>query len=185
LDACRDRRRGEKGNGIMRSAYLLVGALCLAACSSSSDNGTTDAGPTGTPTIKITSPKTGASVAIADLTGGTTVAVQYSVTSFDLKTAGTCGAEKSCGHIHVLVNADACNATGLPANDEDVTNPIPANLSFCKPGVAPGNYTIALELHDDSHAPVKDATGATIADQVTIAVTGVAGDAGTDTGAGG
>jgi hypothetical protein len=174
----------------MRSAYLLVGALAvaaLAACSSSSDNGGggnpdtgTDSNTGGTPTIKITKPTNGTTMAISDLGGGTDLDVSYTVTNFDLKAPGTCGTEKSCGHIHVYVNGDACNATGLPANAEDITNPITAGIDYCKTGVVAGNYAVKLELHDDTHTLVKDATGNGVSDTVNITLTGGTGDAGSD-----
>jgi hypothetical protein len=170
----------------MRSAYLLVGALAavtVAACSSSSDSGSNnnpDTGTGGTPTIKITKPTTGTSMAISDLTDGTDLDVSYTVTNFDLKAPGSCGTEKNCGHIHVYVNGDACNATGLPANAEDITNPITAGIDYCKTGVVAGSYVVKLELHDDTHALVKDAAGNGISDSINITLTGGTADAGGD-----
>jgi hypothetical protein len=181
------RRHGGKELDIMRSAYLLVGALAavtVAACSSSSDSGSNNNPETGgetggTPSIKITKPANNTTMAITDLTDGTDLDVSYTVTNFDLKAPGTCGTEKACGHIHVYVNGDACNATGLPANAEDITNPITAGIDYCKTGVVAGNYVVKLELHDDTHALVKDSTGNGISDQINVMLTGGA-DAGGD-----
>ena len=172
----------------MRSAYLLVGALAvaaLAACSSSSDsggNGNPDTGTGGgTPTIKITNPTNNAAIPISSLTDGTDLDIAYTVTNFDLKfPVGSCGTEKNCGHVHLLVNGDACNDVGVPANREDSANPITAGFDYCKSGIVAGSYTLRLELHDDTHAAVKDATGNVIADQITITLTGGATDGGTD-----
>jgi hypothetical protein len=169
----------------MRSAYLLVGTLALAAfaaCSSSSSDNGGDSGsdtPTGDPTIKINNPTNNATIAESSLTDGADLDVAYTTTNFTLKSPNTCAGAKNCGHVHVYVDGDNCNDVGLPANAEDVTNPISAGLDYCKSGI-PGAHVVKLELHNDDHSVTKNAAGNPVSDQINITVTGDATDGGTD-----
>ena len=168
----------------MRPAYLLIVALC-AACSSSSSSDTTpgtdsgsDTSGGGDPTIKITKPSNGATLATTDLTDGTDYDVAFTYTNFTLKDPGACAGAASCGHVHLLIDGSDCTPPGEPYNAAGSSSPITAGFDYCKSGI-PGTHKITLELHNDDHSPVK-VGGNTVSDSVTVTVTGGT-DAGTDT----
>src|SRR5215831_12927342 len=70
----------------------------------STDTTTTNTGPTGTPVIKIASPKNGDCFAFPPDTPDPVVPVVYSVSAFDLRPPGACGAEIQCGYVVLRVN---------------------------------------------------------------------------------
>jgi hypothetical protein len=108
------------------------------------------------PTITISEPTANATVTMA---AGNTVPVSFMVTNFLLKAPGTCLAtDGACGHVHVKVDANACNNTAAqkPYNNAGFASPINANLSFCT--MPAGSHTISLELHNNDHTPVLDPT---------------------------
>src|SRR5579862_3709571 len=90
-------------------SFLVLGALAGCSSSSSPATGTGDSGTSGggNGTLKINSPAAGATVTITK--GATDVA--FTTTNFTLKAPGSCGGATNCGHIHVLIDASACNDT--------------------------------------------------------------------------
>lgn len=102
------------------------------------------------PTIAIVAPAQNSVVPLgADADQG--VEVRYSVRNFTLQAPGTCGATPSCGHVHLLVDGTACNATGAPYNNAGAGGPLAAKLAACVKHA--GTHTLSLELHNDDHSP--------------------------------
>jgi hypothetical protein len=131
----------------MKNATLL-GLLLCAACGGSSSGSNA--------TISITSPAASASVALGS-DSQKTVTMIYAVTSFDVKAPGSCGSEANCGHVHILIDGNACNGSDI-YNDSSYAVP-DALAFFAKCATPTGSHTVTLELHDDVHNPVKDKNG--------------------------
>jgi hypothetical protein len=141
----------------------LVAAASLAiGCSSSSSGATTgeDGGSAGSaPTIAITGLTSGESVTVTtEEEAGTvimkTIPIPFELTNFTLMAPGTCpggASNKSCGHIHVLVDGATCTPAGSPYDNADATgSPAIAILNTCP--TVNGPHTVSLELHNDVHA---------------------------------
>jgi hypothetical protein len=107
------------------------------------------------PSITITSPQNGATVMPA-LDADKSVPVSFTVQGFTLMAPGTCpSTSDTCGHVHLLVDGNLCNAPGMIYNDAGAASPIIAKLATC--GMTTGPQTISVELHRNDHTPV--ATG--------------------------
>ncbi|MEO8799823.1 MAG: hypothetical protein ABI551_18150 [Polyangiaceae bacterium] len=159
---------------MMKRAWL-ASLMVLAGCSSSSSSGTPstnteDSGTsgTGTATLHITSPTANATIT---LDTGNTMPISFTTTSFTLMAPNTCKGKTNCGHVHVLIDDDACNdsAGGLPYNVAANASPATANLSFCPS--ADGDHQITLELHNDDHSPYL-VDGKVVAQTIMISTTG-------------
>jgi hypothetical protein len=159
----------------MRAFSAVALAAAVASCGSGSGAGTVDGGAS----IAIVAPADGTTVSIAT---SNNVPVMFTVAGFILAAPGLCGhVDDGCGHVHVLVDDDACNAPGQSFNNAfppDGTSTSPATaialLANC-PTVA-GSHTIRLELHRDDHSAVTGNPSAS----VTITAGATAGDGGTD-----
>ena len=115
--------------------------------------------------ISITEPKDGAAVSLgAD--ADKSVAVNYQVQNFTLKAPGSCAGAAGCGHVHLLIDQEACNSTGAPYNNAGAAGPTAAKFAACP--AAAGRHTVRVELHNDDHSPVKDLGARVIASQVSI-----------------
>ena len=121
------------------------------------------------PVVGISAP---AAAATVTLPANKQVSLTYSVTNFTVKAPGTCGSvSATCGHVHILIDGSACNdaVNGSPYNNTSVATPTAvADFSKCPTSVQTGSHTVTLELHDDQHGAVKDATGAQVKNTVTF-----------------
>jgi hypothetical protein len=108
------------------------------------------------------------------------VDIAFTTMSFTIAdpTGTSCSATSdNCGHVHVLVDGNACTPDGSPYNNADTTaSPAQAYLSTC-PMVA-GMHTITLELHHQDHSPIQ-VGGMTVSNSVKVTAT-AGGDAGSD-----
>jgi hypothetical protein len=146
-------------------------ALSSAATGCGDDNkgsggagGSGGSGGSGAPTIAITSPATGAMVM---MDANKTAQVAFTQTNFSLAAPGACMAgSTTCGHVHLLVDGPACNAPGLPYNNDGAASPATAKFAQC--ATPTGMHTVTLELHHDDHSAVKDMNGTTISSTVNI-----------------
>jgi hypothetical protein len=127
-----------------------------------------------TQSISIDAPANGASVGpTATYPDYPDVPVKFTVKNFVLMApgsdmpAGKCAAGV-CGHVHLLVDGTACNDTGnnFPYNNAGAASPIAAGLDYC-PKIE-GAHVITLELHNDDHSPVNDASGNVISAKIDI-----------------
>ena len=132
---------------------------------------------TGTPTISITSPSEGQTVAAGQPPHSPAwiVSIGFNVTNFTLMPAGTCSggaANSTCGHVQVYVDGSACTPMGEPDNNMAFNGPnmIDAYLNSC-PTVS-GSHTVSLELHRDDGSPLDGPNGTVIRAQVTFTATG-------------
>ena len=130
----------------------------------------------GLPTLSITSPKDNGDVT------STTVPIVMDIKNFALMPPGS-GATKcpagSCGHVHLNVDLNACNASGAPYNAAGASTTIPIDLSLCPAATIPGAHIVDATLHNNDHSAVK-VGGNTVGMSITINY--VAGDAGADSG---
>lgn len=110
------------------------------------------------PTITITAPAAGA-VALGD-DADLSVAVDYDVDNFALMAPGSCAGAENCGHVHVLIDQQACNAPGAPYNNAGAAGPTDARFAAC--ATPTGWHTITVELHNDDHSAVEDPQGRVI-----------------------
>jgi hypothetical protein len=165
-----------------KQALVILGAIAaLAACSSSGGGGTTSGGDGGTssgggeggggtPSITISSPTDGSSVAVTKNGTEEDIPVAFHLSNFTLAAAGTCpgGASNTgCGHIHVVID-DASSCGGPPYNNvENTGSPATAIVSKC--ATVNGSHKLQLELHYDDHSAVP---GAGAVSAVTVTVTG-------------
>jgi len=144
---------------------LVSAALLLAACGGS---GTAASNAT----VFITSPAPGASVSLGS-DALQSVAVGFT-TSLTLKPGGTCAGAANCGHIHLVIDtyASPCNGSagnGSEKYNVEITSGTSGNAQFATCGsAAVGAHNITLELHDDSHNDLKDASGNLIKSTVSI-----------------
>ena len=61
---------------------------------------------------------------------------------------------------HVLIDAQACNAPGSPYNNTSIDQAsAQAAFADCAAANQVATHTVTLELHDDQHNPVLDASG--------------------------
>jgi hypothetical protein len=147
--------------GGMRGFCALGFAAAIASCGSSGGAGVVDGGSS----IAIVAPADGASVSIAT---SSDVPVTFTVVGFTLAAPGLCGhVDDGCGHVHVLVDGDACNAPGQNFNNAfppagSATSPATAIALLATCPVVAGSHTIRLELHRDDHSAVTGAPSAAI-----------------------
>ena len=136
----------------------------------------------GTPSVKITDPKTGETVSKnAEYTAFPMVPIAFKVGNFALMppaTAITKCPKGTCGHVHINVDGADCNTSGAPYNNAGIASPLNIDLSLCKAGVG-GAHTVTISLHNTDHSDV-DVGGKLVSDEILI--TAVAGDGGTDAG---
>jgi hypothetical protein len=156
-----------------QGVYVLVvaGAVAgLAACSSGSSGGGGGHLSGTPPTIAITSPTAGTTVMVTKTGSEEDIPVDFTMTNFTLKNAGSCGSTANCGHVHVLI--DGANSCGGPPynNAEYSGSPTKAIVSQCS--TVNGAHTISLELHFDDHSPVNGPDGKVIASSVQVTVQG-------------
>jgi hypothetical protein len=118
-----------------------------------------------TPTIKITSPASNATVTLPPLPQPQVVAVTFE-TNWNLRAHGQCGVDSHCGHVDVLVDSSTCNEVGKTFNAQSLISPAQADLGKCQS--ATGQHTITLELHDDSDVQVKTPLGDVVLANVTV-----------------
>jgi hypothetical protein len=115
--------------------------------------------PAGSPAVSIVS-HWGESV-LMGLDPDKTMPFDFTVKNFALKAPGTCGGAAGCGHVHLLVDGEACNDTGAPYNNAGAASPIRAKLARC--ARAAGPHVVTVALHNDDHSAVKDAAGRPVA----------------------
>jgi predicted RNA-binding protein YlqC (UPF0109 family) len=113
----------------------------------------------GTPGISVVSPLEGAPL-ILGADAKQSVPLDFTVTSFTLKAPNTCAGMANCGHVHLLVDGNACNAAGSPYNNPAVASPAVAYLAQCAQPA--GGHVVTLELHNDDHTPVVGPDGRAI-----------------------
>ena len=147
-------------------------------CCVPGDGGVAGAGSDGgIPTISITSPSEGQTVAAVQPPHSPAwiVTIGFNVTNFTLWPAGSCpggAANSTCGHVQVYVDGSACTPMGEPDNNMAFNGPnsIDAYLNSC-PTVS-GSHTVSLELHRDDGSPLDGPSGTVIRAQVTFTATG-------------
>jgi hypothetical protein len=133
-------------------------SLLFAACGGSGGGGGSNA------SVTITSPQSGASVAL-----GTdslkSVPVSFTLSNFTIKAPGTCGGAANCGHLHLVIDSytslcDTAAGVGSEKYNVQVTTGTTTNAQFASCGsTAAGSHTLTLEVHDDAHGDVKDSSG--------------------------
>jgi hypothetical protein len=136
--------------------FAMVSLFFLAACGGSSSGSMAS--------VQITSPLTGASVAL-----GTdnlqSVPVVFTLSNFTLKAPGTCAGAANCGHLHLVIDGytspcDPVKGNGTEKYNVEVTTGTTTNAQFALcGGTAAGAHVITLEVHDDAHADVNDSNG--------------------------
>jgi hypothetical protein len=167
------------------SGFVVLGAAVLAtACSSSSGGGGTpdSGGGGGAPTISLT---TSGSVTVVTNGSEKDVPLAFTTSNFTLKQPGQCGSlagGNTCGHVHVFVDYTAssgstpCGEPGAPYNNQGWTSPVNANMSQCTTDTPSftinGSHSFRLELHNDGHGPINDASGNVIQSTATLTVSG-------------
>lgn len=157
----------------MRRLFGLGLLAAFTGCGSSGGAGAVDGGSS----IAIVAPAEGATVSVAT---SSDVPVTFTVVGFTLAAPGSCGhVDDGCGHVHVLVDDDACNAPGQNFNNAfppagSATSPATAIAELARCATVEGTHAIRLELHREDHSVVTGAPSA--------AVTVVAGSDGADGG---
>ena len=107
------------------------------------------------PTLTVTWPPEGAEIPLgADPEGAVGVVV---ASNFQLISAGGCGADPRCGHVHMKIDpqGDSCNIPGKAYNsmNSDFGGPlILARFGHCP--TPRGDHVIGVLLADDHHQPV-------------------------------
>jgi hypothetical protein len=117
----------------------------------------------GAPAVTISSPMPNQMVTAA---ADKSIPIAFALTNFVLMPAGTAGCNAGCGHIHVLVDGSACTPTGDPYNNDASSSPAKALLAKCP--TATGSHTATLELHNNDHSALNDASGKVISTSVTF-----------------
>jgi hypothetical protein len=138
-----------------RLAVALVVALA-AACGGTSTN--------TTPTATITSPTANTDVAMGT-DANKSVPLVYAVTNFTLAQPGkgACGTDTAtCGHLHLNIDGDACNAAGSPYNAASFSSPATLKFALCPSAAQAGPHTVTVTMHTDSHAPVNGGNNASL-----------------------
>jgi len=171
----------------VKSSFVVGIALCGLTAVSCGSSSSTPASDGGAPSVTIVSPATGAIISTATPPD---VPVMFTVTNFtfDVPVTG-CGGVSSdnCGHIHLLIDGTACNAT---ASDPDgaapynnaypntgdtgpfTANPAtviahlmqlangPGSLGYCP--MTTGSHTMEVSLHRTDHSAVTNNAKSTI-----------------------
>lgn len=125
---------------------LLAAVVCTSAACGESDH--------GHPAVSITSPAAGSTVDLgAD--ADKTVQIGVTVVPFTLKPPGECKGAADCGHLHVNIDGDACNATSMKYNGAytDAASVV-AKFALCPMGMQTGAHTVKVSVHDDGHSDV-------------------------------
>src|SRR5689334_17999150 len=73
--------------------------------------GGSDTGGGGTPMLSISAPSNGTSV---PLPADGNIPVSFTVTNFTLMAPGSCAGAANCGHVHLTIDGQTCNAAGSP-----------------------------------------------------------------------
>jgi hypothetical protein len=136
---------------------FLIGLALCAACGGSSGGSSA--------TITIANPAASSSVALGT-DSQKSVTITYAVTSFNVKALGSCSGVANCGHVHLLIDGNACNGSDIYNNSSYATPT--AVAFFAKCSTPTGSHTVTLELHDDMHNPVKDNSGNQVQTSVTF-----------------
>jgi hypothetical protein len=128
------------------------------------------------PTVKITAPTAGSTANVTKTSTEEDVSVTFTLTNFMLMAPGGCGSvSNSCGHIHVYVDDNTCTPSGSPYNNAIASGTSGnAILSNCPTATDPinGSHKVRLELHDDQHGAILDASGQQVQDSVQFTATG-------------
>lgn len=161
----------------VKSSFVIGIALCGLTAVSCGSSSSTPASDGGAPSVTIVSPASGATISTA---ASTDVPVMFTVTNFtfDVPVTG-CGGVPSdnCGHIHLLIDGTACNATASdPGGAAPYNNAYPntgdtgpftaspatvvAHLAFCP--MAPGSHTMVVSLHRTDHSAVTNGASSTV-----------------------
>lgn len=119
----------------------------------------TIAADTGAPSIAITSPSAGGHVTLGTDVNKS-IPITFTTANFTLAAPGTPTCGTGCGHVHVLVDGTACNASMQAYNAEGSASPISALLAFCP--MAAGAHTVSVELHNSDHTPLGAAAPASV-----------------------
>ena len=117
-------------------------------------------GNDGAASISITSPSAGADEALG-VDVNKSVAIEFATENFTLAAPGTSGCGSGCGHVNLLIDGTACNATGSDYNATGSASPINALFGLCP--TAAGDHTVTLELHNDDDSLVSGAAPAMVA----------------------
>jgi hypothetical protein len=120
--------------------------LALAACGGSDRKD---------PAIAITAPTAGSTIT---LPADKSVTLSYTLTNFTAAAPGACGSTQNCGHIHVLIDGPVCTPSPAAYNNSS-NSPTQASALFANCPTPTGQHTVELQLHDDSHNPVKTNAG--------------------------
>lgn len=135
-------------------AVFLLAAACSQAGYAPSSGSTPVSGSTSSlgavPSVRITAPAEGATVAAGDL--------QISIVVSNFEAVNKLGAAKSAGegHVHFFVDVSAIpTAPGKPAVSAEGTYHAVATTSYTITNVGPGNHTIAAELVNNDHTPLE------------------------------
>jgi hypothetical protein len=110
------------------------------------------------PSLAVIRPTAGATVGVGNT--GKAVTFEFKADHFTLAPAGTCGSSPTCGHVHLLVDGNNCNAPGSPYNAAGSGSTLVGKLAFCPQDF--GHHRAVLELHRDDHSPVTDPSGTTL-----------------------
>jgi hypothetical protein len=132
----------------MKKALFVAAIVAAGACGGSSAK---------VPTIAVTTPAAGASVALGT-DADKSVTLGITLANFDVKPANHCGGLANCGHIHVLIDGSACSGGGF-YNNTDELSATSAVAKFGRCTSPKGAHTVTLELHGDTHDPVLDNSG--------------------------
>jgi hypothetical protein len=103
----------------------------------------------GSPSITITSPQNQAVVTLGT-DAMRSVPVAFTVNNFTLMAAGTCAGAPNCGHVHLNVDATACNVATAPYNNHAISSPVNAQFGLCMNPA--GVHQINVSLHNDDHS---------------------------------
>jgi hypothetical protein len=112
------------------------------------------------PSIEITSPTPAATVGIP------TFSVAFTTANFNPDNGQATCSPTPCGHVHLLIDGNACNMGANPYNATDDTSPITADVTPCP--THQGQHTVTVQLHNADHTPVRDTYSQIIGDKVTV-----------------
>ena len=116
---------------------------------------TTKTPNSGVPSVVLTMPANHSTVTLGTDVNKS-VPISFTTENFTLAAVGTPSCGTGCGHVHVLIDNAACNASGQTFNAEGSASPISALFAFCP--VATGMHTVSAELHNNDHTPVSGAS---------------------------
>lgn len=141
---------------------VFVFSLVLVGCSDTNDQAnppakgmtspTDSASPTtgggATPTVTITTPAQGASVAAGNVT------VTVTVTNFSVVNKLGEAAVPGEGHVHFYLDAQPPTTAGQPAITQQGTYHATATTTYTWPDVKAGQHTFAVQLVNNDHTPL-------------------------------